>query len=164
MILYKPIADGKPEEQGKYVRAEALYKRALEIVENAFGENHPELGPHISSLALFYHARRKYDEAEILFRQAIKIYERAFGRVHPYVTTCLVNLAKVHVSQRKFASAQSYYRQSLAICEETLGKDHENVAAILENMAECCREMEKKDEAEKLEARANKIRAVHEMK
>jgi hypothetical protein len=42
--------------------------------------------------------------------------------------------------------------------EKALGKDHPNVATVLENMAECFRNMGKKDEAERLEARAQKIR------
>ena len=43
--------------------------------------------------------------------------------------------------------------------EKALGKDHPNVANVLENMAKCSKEMGKKDEAEKLEARAKKIRS-----
>jgi hypothetical protein len=43
--------------------------------------------------------------------------------------------------------------------EKPLGKEHLHVAAVLENMAKCYREMGKKDEADKLEARAKKIRS-----
>ena len=42
--------------------------------------------------------------------------------------------------------------------EYALGQEHPDVATVLENMAKCYREMGKKAEAEKLEARAKKIR------
>jgi hypothetical protein len=55
--------------------------------------------------------------------------------------------------------AELLFKRSLIILEETLGKNHPHVATVLENMAKCSREMGKKDEAEKLEARTKQIRS-----
>ena len=44
------------------------------------------------------------------------------------------------------------------ITEKALGKDHSSVATSLNNLAELYRQIGKEDEAERLEARAKKIR------
>jgi tetratricopeptide (TPR) repeat protein len=62
-------------------------------------------------------------------------------------------------TQGKFAEAEPLYKQALAIVEKVLGPNHPNVATVCENMAYLYSQIGKEDEAEKLEARARKIRS-----
>jgi len=48
----------------------------------------------------------------------------------------------------------------LAIREEAFGIHHPSVAIALENMARCCSKMGKKDEEEKLNVQAKKIKGI----
>ncbi len=57
--------------------------------------------------------------------------------------------------------AEPLYKRSLAIWEKALGPDHPNVATSLENYVDLLRKMGRDEEAEKLEARAQAIRAKH---
>jgi tetratricopeptide (TPR) repeat protein len=71
----------------------------------------------------------------------------------------LNNLAYLYDCQGEYAQSGPLYERALAILEKVLGPDHFRVGQVLSNMAERCRKMGKKDEAERLEARAAKIRA-----
>ena len=51
-------------KQAKYDEAEALFKRALAIRENALGADHPDVAQTLNNLALVYQAQGKYSEAE----------------------------------------------------------------------------------------------------
>lgn len=50
--------------------------------------------------------------------------------------------------------------QAVAIAEKALGPDHPNVAASLENLAAVYRATKRDEEAETLEQRASRIRAI----
>jgi tetratricopeptide (TPR) repeat protein len=69
------------------------------------------------------------------------------------------DLATFYQLQGKYAEAEPLHKRALKIWEKALGKNHPHVAAVCENMAELCRQIGKEDEAERLEARARKIRS-----
>jgi tetratricopeptide (TPR) repeat protein len=62
-------------------------------------------------------------------------------------------------AQGKYADAEPLFRRSLELRQKAFGPDHPYVAALLENMARCYREMGDTKEAEKLAARAKRIRS-----
>jgi tetratricopeptide (TPR) repeat protein len=61
--------------------------------------------------------------------------------------------------QGRYSEAAKVAEKALTVAEKTFDSEHPDVAQSPNNLAKCCREMGKKDEAEKLEARANKIRS-----
>ncbi len=68
-------------------------------------------------------------------------------------------MATLYRFQGKYAEAEPLYIRSLAIREKALGVEHLNVAISLENYADLLRKTNRNDEAAKLEARAQAIRA-----
>ncbi len=56
--------------------------------------------------------------------------------------------------------AEPLYQRSLAIWENALGPEHPHVATSLENYAALLRQTARVDEAARMEARAEAIRAV----
>ncbi len=73
----------------------------------------------------------------------------------------LNNLAALYQAQDRYAEAELFYSWSLAIYEKALGPEHPSVATALENYAALRRETGRSDEAAKMEARAEAIRAKH---
>jgi tetratricopeptide (TPR) repeat protein len=71
----------------------------------------------------------------------------------------LNNLAYLYDCQGEYAQSGPLYKRALEILEKALGPEHFRVGQVLSNMAERSRKMGKNDEAERLEARAAKIRA-----
>jgi hypothetical protein len=59
-----------------------------------------------------------------------------------------------------YAKAEPLFRRSLAILEKALGPDHPSVATSLENLAALYRATKRDTEAEQLEVRAKRIRAI----
>ena len=69
----------------------------------------------------------------------------------------LNNLAYLLNLQGQWTISRLLYARALAILEKTLGQNHVRVGIVLRNMADCCRRLGKYHEAEKLEARAERI-------
>ena len=65
--------------QGKHVQAEPHFKRALEIDEQVYGSDHPNVASHLNNLAGNYQALGKLAEAEPLFKRAWTIWEKTLG-------------------------------------------------------------------------------------
>ncbi len=75
------------------------------------------------------------------------------------VATSLNNLALLYEAQGYYAEAEPLYQRSLAIMEKVLGPEHPSVATSLENYAALLRQTARADEAARMEARAQAIRA-----
>ena len=145
--------------QGKYAEAEPLFKRALAIQEKALGPENQAVATSLVSLANFYRDQGKYAKAEAHYQRALPIYEKALGPEHPEVAGILASQALLYSIQGKYAEAEPLFKRALPIFEKALGP--EQVAASLELYADVLREMGRDEEAKKLEARAQAIRAKH---
>ena len=71
----------------------------------------------------------------------------------------LNNLGELYRDQGKYAEAEFLYKRALIIWEKAYGSDDLNVATVLENMAKLYTTTGREDKAEKLQARARKIRS-----
>ncbi len=76
------------------------------------------------------------------------------------MATSLNSLGALYQSQGEYTQAEPLFERSLAILEKALGPDHPNVATSLENLADLYRATKRGSEAEALEQRAAKIRAM----
>jgi tetratricopeptide (TPR) repeat protein len=101
----------------------------------------------------------RYPEATGVAKEAVKVAKETFGQDHPNVGISLNNLAYLYDCQGEYAQSGPLYKRALEILEKALGPEHFRVGQVLSNMAERSRKMGKNDEAERLEARAAKIRA-----
>jgi len=70
-------------------------------------------------------------------------------------------LAGLYDAQGRYAQAEPLYQQALAIVEKALRPDHPDVARVLENYAALLHKLNRDAEADKMEARAQAIRAQH---
>lgn len=84
------------------------------------------------------------------------------GKDHPDTATSLNNLAELLCNKGDYSGAEPLYRRALAIYEKDLGPEHPNVATVQENMAGMYRKMGRDKEAEILEKKAARIRAIRQ--
>ena len=101
-----------------------------------------------------------YDRAVIVAQKALQVAEQNVGPNHPHVATSLNNLALLYKTRGDYASSVPLYKRSLAILEKALGPGHPNVATSLENLAALYRALKRDSEAEALEQRTARIRAI----
>jgi len=92
--------------------------------------------------------------------RSLAIAESTLGPEHPCVGVSLNSLAGLYFHQGKYSEVEPLYMRSLGIVEKALGPEHPNVAQSLENYAAFLRNMNRKNEAAKMEARAKEIRAI----
>ena len=123
------------------------------------GQAQEALLEDLFSQAFELYGQGRYSEATDRAKEAVRVAEETFGQDHPNVAISLNNLAYLYDCQGEYAQSGPLYKRALAILEKVLGPEHSRVGLVLSNMAERCRKMGKTDEAEKLKARAAKIRA-----
>ena len=144
--------------EGRYDEAEPLYKRSLEVRENLFGADHPEVTASLSSLARLYEDKSRYAEAEGIVKRAIAIREKAFGPDHPDVAASLYDLASLYRATGRLEESAVLARRALDIREKSFGEMHPDVAASLNLLGSIEKDAGKLAEAETLVKRAIGLR------
>ena len=129
-------------------------RRALEIDEAAFGEQHPATAIRMNNLAMLLKDTNRSEEAETLMRRALEIDEAAFGEQHPATATSLNNLANLLHATNRLEEAEPLMRRALEIDESTFGEKHPATATGLNNLAMLLKDSNRIEEAEPLMRRA----------
>ena len=144
--------------QGRYKEVPPFAEKALRLVEEDFGPDHPTTADLLYAMALEYHQYGRYGEAEPLYERVLAISEKASARDYRYpdVTETLLWLARVYHAQGKYTEAEPLYKRSLAIREKA---GHPDVAANLDDLALLYYAQGRFAEAAKMKARAIAIRA-----
>jgi tetratricopeptide (TPR) repeat protein len=117
----------------RLAEAEPLIRRALKIVEQSFGENHPDVARDLNNLAQLLKATNRLAEAEPLMRRALKINEKSFGENHPKVARDLNNLAQLLKATNRLDEAEPLMRRAFLIFKQSLGMQHPNTQNVLNN-------------------------------
>lgn len=81
-------------EQGGINEATKLWERAVKIVEEQLGNDHPDVASGLDALAGLYQHQGQYGVAESLFKRALQAREN--GLDHPDRATSLNNLALLY--------------------------------------------------------------------
>jgi tetratricopeptide (TPR) repeat protein len=140
--------------KGEFRQGIVWGKRALELNEERFGNNHPDTAASLNNLAALYYSQGKYESAEPLYQRALDISERQLRADHPDTATSLNNLAALYKSQGKYESAEPLFQRALDISERQLGADHPDTATSLNNLAALYDSQGKYESAEPLYQRA----------
>ena len=119
------------ETKAQFAEAEPLMRRALEIDEKSFGNDHPDVARDLNNLAQLLQETNRLAEAEPLMRRVLAIFKQSLGPEHPNVATTLNNLAQLLQATNRLAEAEPLMRRALAIDEKSYGNDHPNVAIDL---------------------------------
>lgn len=94
------------------IRAEALYRQALDAWKLASEYDHPLIGLTLTRLAEVYVAQRRYSDAEPLLKEALQIQEKALGQTHPQVAKVLLDYASLLRKQRRRHEAASIQKRA----------------------------------------------------
>lgn len=122
-------------QQGRYVDAANLFRRAAGIVEAQSGPTSPELARILDNEGSTLRKMGKHNLADAAFRRSIEILAALHGATSPPVANVLNDLGLNLASQARYEDSANTYRQALAINEERLGPDSRETAATLNNLA-----------------------------
>jgi tetratricopeptide (TPR) repeat protein len=143
---------------GNNTEAKKLLLQANKLCRKVLGRDHPERATCLNNLALVYQAERKYRIAESLCRGALRIRRGRLGSDHPETAASMNNLALLlHKSGRdRDKESESLLRDALAIRIRLHGAHHPETARSLNNLAGVVREHGRHQEADELQAQANR--------
>ena len=68
-----------------------MYQRAVTIMSETQGENHPDVALAIENIANTYVALGQYAEAKQYYKRAITIKKATLGPAHPEVANTMMN-------------------------------------------------------------------------
>jgi tetratricopeptide (TPR) repeat protein len=143
--------------KAQHAQAEPLMRRALEIDEQSYGKEHPNVASSLNNLATLLQDTNRLAEAEPLMQRVVEIDEQSYGKEHPQVAIPLNNLAQLLQATNRLAEAEPLMRRALEIDEHSYGPEHPQVAIPLSNLGEILRMLNRLDEAEPLLRRALQI-------
>jgi tetratricopeptide (TPR) repeat protein len=142
------------QTQARYQEALPLLRRALELDEQDFTREHPQVSIRLHNLALVLVKLDRLGEAEPLFRRALAIDEACYGLHHPQVATDLHSLAQLLASTKQLSEAEKKFRRALAIDESLLDAMHPRIALRLNSLAQILEATSRFEESEALFRRA----------
>lgn len=108
--------------------AEALYRRALELAEQAHGTEHAATSLVLNNLGVFLRGQGRAEEAEAAMRRAVHIRERTEGMEGALTTQSLCTLGAIAADRGDMSIADSLVRASLERRRLTLPKGHPGIA------------------------------------
>ena len=103
----------------KYVAAEPLFKRAIEILEEEALRRDSSLPHDLKELAKFCQDQGKHAEAEDLYRRAVAVSEECRGPEDALTVHYLRDLGTFYRATGRHSEAETVYRRALATVEKT---------------------------------------------
>lgn len=140
--------------QGNFRKSATMWKRALEIRLEIFGENHPEVASNLIKIANSFEIQGKYSEAEQRYKKAMVIRIHHFGNESIEVAEILSLQSILRWYQEDLVTAEKLARQTLNIRQKKLGNSHKETARAMGNLALVLKEMGKTELAAKYYYRA----------
>jgi CHAT domain-containing protein len=136
--------------QGEYGRASLLYRRALDLALDAFGEDHPAVAEVEEGLAKNILASGDFAEARRLARKALSARQKALGSNHILVASSMATLAGVHLEARELSEAEELSDTALEIAGLTWDSDSLDYQWFVSGVAAAQTRRGNFDRAEKL--------------
>jgi tetratricopeptide (TPR) repeat protein len=142
--------------QRKWAAAEDSYLRAVSMREATAGSS-IQLAQTQANLAVLYLSSGRYSEA--LRRQLLALHalEKRFPPGHPELARPLANLGAIYSRMNRPLEAEPVLARALDIARAGFGSSHEICGGILSNYAEVLRQLNRKDDAKRMEILANAI-------
>jgi serine/threonine-protein kinase len=158
------------EQTGRLREAEAAYRQAVSLQQKAAAESPDrpehrlELAASCNNLGAVLQASGRPEQAEQAYRQALALQEqlsaanRSQARNRLELAATCNGLGKLLQARGKYAEAEPLFRRALALREKALGPDHPELVEVLEGYAAVLRQIDRPEEAARLQQRAKAIR------
>ena len=140
--------------EGKLDEADAMFRRALAVLERTSGRSGATAGTLLQHVAEVAWARNDLDGAAAYFEEAAQRFSAALGDTHPRHAAALNGLARVRRDQQRPQEAEELYRMAIHIYERHQAKYPADLVVPLHNLALLLMEQGRLDEAGPLLERA----------
>ena len=143
----------------RFIEAEALSRRALEIYERAGGPNDGRIVLPLTHLARAARFLDRPEEALAALTRALAVAEKAYGPLHARVSGVLFDLAELYESTERFAEEEPSLLRDIEVSKAAFGPDSLRFAESLQHLSSFYYNRQGRyDEARDLDRRALEIR------
>jgi tetratricopeptide (TPR) repeat protein len=115
-------------QQARYDDAEADFRRAIELLQEEFGEEHPEVAVVHENLGTTLRNQGRDAEGLAEHRRALELRERAFGPEHPLIAIAHAHLGATLQELQRWDEAEAELRLALDLLLRAFGPEHPDVA------------------------------------
>jgi len=119
--------------EGRLDMAQALFERALNIVEKQFGKMHPARGTVLHNLGDVL-SRRRDPEAFTCYREAALVFGSVASAGHPRLAAVLNAWATALADQGRPQEAEALYRRAIQVYEDQKARYSLDMAAAQYNL------------------------------
>jgi tetratricopeptide (TPR) repeat protein len=109
--------------QKDFVGAEKVYRQALVVVRQKYGDQHPETALLLRNLGDVLNAQGKLDEARAMHSQALATRASLLDEVHPLLADSFERLGVVTLRQGGWADAETLFRKAIVIRQKLSPND-----------------------------------------
>ncbi len=119
---------------GRYPKADALFRRVLEMHRQLYGDRHPLVADDLINIGAVQQDLGYLAEAEKVDRQALEINTAYYGAEHPQLAHNLIVLGRVLQYEKRFDEAEAMLQKALPIEEKAYGPVSRQVASALNEL------------------------------
>lgn len=120
---------------GRYGDATVHFDRAIDLLIDHFGTDHPRVFFSQTNLAYLLMEQARYDEAEATLVGLIDAQERMLGAGHPHRAANLNTMGSLHWRQERTEQAIEWWEQALDARVAAFGTNHADVAGTQSSLA-----------------------------
>ncbi|KAH7118698.1 hypothetical protein B0J13DRAFT_196969 [Dactylonectria estremocensis] len=121
-------------DQGRLQDAEAMYQRALDGKEKAWGPDHTSTLDTVGNLGNLYKIQGRLQNAEAMYQRALDGYEKAWGPDHTSTLNTVNDLGNLYKIQGRLQDAEAMYQRALDGYEKAWGPDHTSTLNTVNNL------------------------------
>jgi len=107
---------------GKYEDSLKYNKKALEIYQKLFGQNHPDTLIVNRNQGVYLYSQSQFEKSIEIFKYIIKIQEQLFEKKCPHLILSYLSIADSYVSISKYTKAQIFIKKALDISTYVYGE------------------------------------------
>ncbi|KAF4486038.1 Nephrocystin-3 [Colletotrichum fructicola Nara gc5] len=141
-------------DQGRLKEAEAMYERALQGKEKAWGPDHTSTLDTVNNLGNLYSDQGRLKEAEAMYERALQGKEKAWGPDHTSTLSTINNLGNLYSDLGRLKEAEAIYERALQGYEKAWGPDHTSTLDMVNNLGVLYKDQGRLKEAEAMYERA----------
>lgn len=97
---------------------EPMYHRAISLIAESLGPNHPDIASPMNNLAGHYRKNSRFEEAEVLYLKVLAIRETSFGKAHEKYANALDKLGVLYRKTERNDLAEETFRNAIAAYQE----------------------------------------------
>ena len=137
-------------ERGDLPGAEPLFRKALEMRQKLFGEEHTLVADAMSCLAVLLQRKGEHAEAAVLALRSLEIERKLLAPDHPRLPRALADAGSTLLLAKRHKEAEGLFREGLTGARHALGPKSEQAAYCLSGLATALMGQQSWDEAEPL--------------